>query len=267
MRLGLGLGLSRRRRRRPVYDVDALAAFAAMTAQPIDADKQRYSDLIAGLKTLGIWASLDWLCVFAAHDPQAAKLNLRNPAKSMTSVNLPTFTPYRGYTGDGSTSYLDFGEPFAFSGANFTQNNGAITAYCNQAGAATGLKPHISSGASSGNGRSAILVRNSAGTNTFALNATASTSYAGEATALGFRSALRQHLSSVRMRRNGVQVGSESDVSATPHTGSSAKMLRRTTDYSDDRMALGSFGAGRTDEQDTGFYNLALAFLTPIGGH
>lgn len=68
------------------------------------------NNAIYGLKKTGLWAKATALYFLAAHDAQAARLNLKAPAATAASeVNAPTFTIDGGYDGDGTTSYLDCG--------------------------------------------------------------------------------------------------------------------------------------------------------------
>lgn len=113
MRLSLGLGFGAVRSppsSAPSYSAEAQAIFAAFSTDPGDTRKQLIDDTIAALKTAGIWDSLDYLHVYAAHEAQAAVINWKNPGTfNATPVSSPTFTTDRGYTGNGSSSYLNTG--------------------------------------------------------------------------------------------------------------------------------------------------------------
>lgn len=105
------------------FSQEALALFARMTPEPSAARKTLINDLIVSLKNAGIWTKLDCLYVLAAHDAQAAQRNWKADQFNLTAVNSPTFTVDRGYTGDGSTSYLDTGWDPVNNGVNFVQNS------------------------------------------------------------------------------------------------------------------------------------------------
>lgn len=79
----------------------------AMTVEPDDTRKGLIDDFIGGLKTDGIYTKLGFLYILAAHDEQAARLNVLNPA-SNALTGSPTFTTDRGFTSDG-TNVLDTG--------------------------------------------------------------------------------------------------------------------------------------------------------------
>ncbi|WP_312619986.1 hypothetical protein [Agrobacterium pusense] len=90
-------------------DPDAAAFVARMTVQPSPARAGLIETLIKTLKSGGVWPKLDILYLTAAHDSQAARLNLLNGSSTLAPMNSPAFTVDRGYTGDGSSSYLDTG--------------------------------------------------------------------------------------------------------------------------------------------------------------
>ncbi len=71
-------------------------------------------NLIASLKTAGVWEKLDRLWLLAAENATSAAYDLVG-LNQITLVNAPTFTIDRGYAGNGTTSYID---------TNFDPNNG-----------------------------------------------------------------------------------------------------------------------------------------------
>lgn len=90
------------------FEPEALALFAAMTTAPTLVRQLLINACIVALKAAGAWPRLDVLQVYAAGNAQAASLNWRFPASSTAAaVNSPVFTPDRGYTGDGATSYVN----------------------------------------------------------------------------------------------------------------------------------------------------------------
>lgn len=86
------------------------AAIAAMTVAPARTRSFLLDDTIGALQEAGIWAKLDLLYLLAAHDEQAARVNIRSPGSySLTAVGAPVFTKDRGFAGDGATTSLDTG--------------------------------------------------------------------------------------------------------------------------------------------------------------
>jgi hypothetical protein len=105
-------------------NAEAAALVARMTTQPTTVRKILIDALVGALKTAGVWLKLDALYVLAAHASQAALLNWVQDAYNLTAVNSPAFVADQGYTGDGSTSYLDTNfNPTTAVGAKFVQNS------------------------------------------------------------------------------------------------------------------------------------------------
>ncbi|MFN3814878.1 DUF2793 domain-containing protein [Brevundimonas sp.] len=77
---------------------------------PTRARTFRMDDLIRALEAAGVWDRLTALYLTAAHDDQAARLNLKTPGLyDLTPVNGPVFTPELGWSGDGVDGWLDTG--------------------------------------------------------------------------------------------------------------------------------------------------------------
>jgi hypothetical protein len=105
-------------------DPDALAWQAAVvTAGGTVSGSQlaNVSALIAGEKTDGVWAVLDWQFLHAAENVQQATIDLKTRAAA-TLVNSPTFTARSGITTDGSSSYVQLLVP----GSNYTLNSASF---------------------------------------------------------------------------------------------------------------------------------------------
>jgi hypothetical protein len=82
---------------------------------------RRISTLIATQKAAGVWQQLDREWVFAAENATQALIDLK-ARSSATAVNSPTFTAWRGYAGNGSTSYVNTNFNTS-TGTLFTQNS------------------------------------------------------------------------------------------------------------------------------------------------
>ena len=91
----------------PVYAEATLALFARMTVQPAGPIKLLMDTLVRAVIAAGAWPKMDMFYVIAAHDAQAARLNWIADQYNLTAVNSPVFTAFRGYTGNGTSSYLN----------------------------------------------------------------------------------------------------------------------------------------------------------------
>ena len=111
------------------YDSDANFLFSQMSPPP-DATRKRLIDwTVRELKAFGIWYRLDRLFVFAAHAQQGALLDWTKATRSATAVNSPTFTTDRGFTGNGTTSYINSNYNANSQGVNYSLNSAVIGAY------------------------------------------------------------------------------------------------------------------------------------------
>jgi hypothetical protein len=84
---------------------EAAAYVARMTAPPNDVRCAVIDAFVGGLKADGLWAKFEWLHLFAAHNEQAALLDLKNVINASKS-GLPTFAADRGFTGDGVSTRI-----------------------------------------------------------------------------------------------------------------------------------------------------------------
>ena len=105
------------------FEPETIALLSRMSTTPDITRRNIINDLIKGLKDDGIWNLLDVLVINAAHSAQAGILNWINSSHTSTLVNAPTFTLNQGFTGNGSTSYIDTEYNPSTEAVNFTQNN------------------------------------------------------------------------------------------------------------------------------------------------
>jgi len=105
-------------------NAEAAALVARFTTPPTNARKLLIDNLVGALKTANVWTKLDAFYVLAAADSQAARRNWIADLYNLTEVNAPTFTADLGYTGNGTTAYLDSGfNPTTAPAAKFVQDS------------------------------------------------------------------------------------------------------------------------------------------------
>lgn len=113
----------------PSYSPQAKALFARFTNQPTQARGALIDNLIISLVSAGVWAKYDAFYILAAADSQAAQLNWVTNTYNLTSVNAPTFAVDKGFTPNGTSSYLDTGfNPVTATSPKFTQNDAYMAA-------------------------------------------------------------------------------------------------------------------------------------------
>jgi hypothetical protein len=121
---------------RPGYEAEALTLQRAMSAPLQEPRLKAYSDFYGRMKREQILPFIEIAYCLAAHDAQAARLNLKSPGSFNASVvSTPTFTTDRGYTPDGAGKYLTTGWNPATQATLFAQNDAHIAAWNRVSGA------------------------------------------------------------------------------------------------------------------------------------
>ena len=108
------------------YSPQARALFARLATQPAPARAAAYDAVIRALLAAGVWSKLDALYLLAAADAATALTNLKQSSYGLTAVNSPAFTADRGYTGNGTTQYLNPGFTPSTAGGKLVQNSASI---------------------------------------------------------------------------------------------------------------------------------------------
>lgn len=117
---------------RPSLDPNAAAWLTTVGPANVTAGRiNLVSNLIRGLKVDGVWTKINRLWLTAAQNSASAIIDLVTAA-SLSPINAPTFTADQGYTGNGTSSYLNTN-----SNSIGTQNSSAFGFYnrTNKAGA------------------------------------------------------------------------------------------------------------------------------------
>lgn len=239
------------------YLPQALALFARMTTPPTAARKAIINTTIKSLITAGIWAKLDALWFMAAADSQTAKLNWVANQFNLTEVSAPTFTTDRGFTGNGTTSYLDTGAaPTALT--KWTQNSAHVGVTLT-AVVQLGLVGRIAAG-------SPTLISPSFNTLQMRVNAAGGTtpSYTQAGTTTNEFVASRPDASTVKTFYNGVSQGDIAQASAALDSGT-LMLLRAGTGFSTGQMCEASLGANLTVSEVAAFRAINLSYLTAVG--
>jgi len=244
------------------YESESVTYFAAMSVQPDAARKGLINTLIAGLKSDGVWSQLGWLCLLAAHDEQAGRLNAINTAKALSAVNSPTFTTDRGFTGDGSTAYMDFGEQATASGNNYSQNACSRGVWCNSQ-TNTSSATMFSDNSASFRGHIGAIA--TGGTETIrASDATGDTRTSSSK--LGHRAFSRTASNVKRGFLNGVRDINVSTAS-TGTAAANARLMANNAASCADRLAAAWLGGGLSDTDVANLHSRLNTYLTAIGGN
>jgi hypothetical protein len=95
----------------PLFDADYQAVLNYGTTQgytlPSAGQQTLQNQLVLDLKAGGIWSKLDTFAVFATDGDSDFALIDWKRLTDYTAVNSPTFTADEGFTGNGTSSYVD----------------------------------------------------------------------------------------------------------------------------------------------------------------
>lgn len=239
-----------------VANSEASALIARFTADPGTARRALVDGLVGDLKAAGVWSKLDALWVLAAHDEQAARLNWLSASYGLTKVNAPTFAVDLGYTGDGSSAYLDTGFNDLTGTAQYLQDSFHLGCYCNLNNG--GGNSHIGT-------TSAVTTRINASTTQLATRVHSATSFnTSTNAAVGHNVITRDGSTSSRALHNGASVGASSAASTAP-TSANLAIFRSASSYNADRIAAAHLGAFLTPTEVSNLYGALLTYLAALG--
>lgn len=239
---------------------DALDAYLnAMTVQPSPTQATRIRTLISDLMDAGVWSELDALYLHAVHDQQAGRINLVNPtAMALTASGSPTFTAYEGFTGNGTSAYLDAGIGLA-SLAHYDLNDATMFVWSLtdsavnsrfEIGTASGTTSRIACRAADGS----MFVSTNSGTN----------STVAVADSLGLHAWSRTSSSTVALYKGGSSVATGSPTSSSISAGN-LTLLRSNTLYTNRQIAAAGVGAALDATQHAALNTALNTYLTAVG--
>jgi hypothetical protein len=222
-------------------DADALAYLSAQTTAPSSGERALVDALVKGLKADGDWDKFDFI-ILPAETQQAALLNLKTPSQAAFAVNTPTFTPNRGFTGDGVASHVDFGEAFNAAGNVFAAADATLGVWVNQQSATAGVKVNIGSSQTT---RTRISTSDGGSVTSRLNDATDMSTWVTPNSRAGHFTLTRKDSTVVGkyFYHNGVLVRNDAIAGGTVATGP-AYILRNGPSYSDDRVAVAYYGSG-----------------------
>ena len=124
---GIGIGVGIGRQRFGGFDADYQAVLNYATTQgytlPSAAQQVKQNKLVVDLKAAGVWSKLDTFAMFANDGGSNFALIDWKRLSLYTAVNSPTFTTNQGFTGNGTSSYIDTNFNPATSGTNYVLND------------------------------------------------------------------------------------------------------------------------------------------------
>lgn len=244
--------------------------FLARTSGLSGTETTAYTTMICGMVTDGVWCgtTLDALYIFATNTTTTANLNLCSTSFGLAQTGSVTFSADHGYTGDGSTGFLDTGFTPSTAGGNWVLNSATIGAYIltNRTTNATNVALG-STDASGSTGFSYIQPLNT--TFQYDLNGNTFPTVAN-GSARGHWLVTRTSSSLVTAYKNGASFGSSgSDTSTTlPNQTvliSALHDIGSIDDFSNDQVAAAYFGSGINATQAAAIDTRINGYMTALG--
>ena len=249
-----------RRRLTPFrLETETTSLLSRMTVQPSTAQMYRINQLIAALKTAGIWARADGIWLMAAHTEQAACLNWKSTAFPLTPVGSPTFFANTGYKGDGVAAHLTCIPDLAAAslGATLDDMSQYVWITTDLPGATSEVAAALGanvSGIRAKSVNSASFFTNGTVADTLRVNTTK-----------GLTGWSRDSATSVRVSRSGASAVKTRASVALPARPWNFLRASNGATHSPNGIAFGFIGKSLTVGQEARLYSALLAYLIGVG--
>ena len=239
-------------------NAEAETYVAAMSVEPDDDRKLLIDTYVGALKSAAIWTKLDILYLLAAHDSQAARINLKNPSVfTLADVSTgPSFVVDQGFTGNGSTTALNTQFTPSANGVNFVRDDCSIFFYVRVAG-------NTNRDVGGGNAPSTRVASNSAGVTTFRINDATDTAISNGGNTTGMFGVSRSGTTKGAFR-NGASLGTATVASTGINAQSQYICAANNSTFSDKQISMAAWGSALTGLESS-FYTATLSYLQGVG--
>jgi hypothetical protein len=217
-------------------------------------------DTIRQLKSAGVWTKLDAFYMLAAEASDQALLNWKSASFACTTNGTITFVADQGYTGNGTTGYLDTQFNPATAGGGFTQNSAHLGYYS---------RTSASSGSSNMGNDNALIIPHSSGTFSVRLNrSSAFTVATGLTTGAGYTGITRTGSATIDAIRNStLYLAGAHATNGGPSSQNFWVGGRNggTPQYGNYQIACAHFGSGLTSGELQAISGIVTSHLARIG--
>ncbi len=242
------------------------AVYDSWTTKPNDLIAAAQNTMVKGFVSSGVWAKKDVLYVFAAHTNNngEALTNWKNPGThNAVLVNAPAFVPFEGFTGNGTTQYIDSNYNPDSQGVNFIQNSASLFLYTRTFVDASGFDI----GAFDGVNFSQIAILNGGGQATGSING--GTIVAANGIGLGLFVTNRSANNAVQLYQNKLLLGVDTDISANPVNINLFMMARNNISAADNftirQYAMGGMSSSLNQQNVNDLTDIFEAYMDSNG--
>lgn len=247
-----------------------------LTVKPSISYTNAVNKLIRQLVIDNNWNSLDRFWIFATEQKQHAQICIKS-LSSLTEVSSPSWVANRGYTGNGTTSYLNTNFRPYLDGTNWTPKTPAVGApyseafgiYSRTESQSTGCDIGTNQGGVQGSSRYQLFIRNTSDLITVGLAANASDTKT-LTSSLGLISGCRNDTTTVEFWARGISLGTATRTAVGfpgATTTSKAAICCSRPDlpnsFTTRQYSMAYFGNSSIDQLK--LYNAFQTFATTIG--
>lgn len=238
------------------FDADYVAILNYATTQgytlPSASQRIKQNKLLVDLKSAGIWSKLDTFAVFATDGNSDFALIDWKRLSQYTAVNSPTFTTNEGFTGNGTSSYIDTNFTPSTNGVNYTLNNACRFVWVSGTSTDTSIDGNSFQNNNFMRKVNAITLR---------FNSTTSMNASVDNTPDGYKLYNRTSSTNTELFVGLTQYSRTQTSSSLP--SQSQFILRNSTGYSTYLASLYGMGASLVSE-NTDFYNAVNTYITSL---
>lgn len=267
---GVNIGGGFRMKQGVIFSANASQYFARYDTKPGADTLAMYAEFIDSLTLNGVWSALDEFGVLANNTSANALLGMKG-YKDVTAVNSPAFVPYRGFTSNGTTSYLNTNYTPGTHGIAMTANSVSFGVYSRKDTA--DVNPVMGLQASTPS-TSVMYIYPKYTDNKiyYSPNTTSGTFSVSITNTLGLISANRNRSDSIQVYQRGVKIGSAASAStflitAYPLLLCTANKSGGATEFTKRQIAFWFVGGSLTAQQHLNLYNCLQRLLTKIGAN
>lgn len=249
------------------FDADYQAVLDYATTQgytlPSASQKALQNQLVVDLKTAGVWSKLDTFAVFATDGSSDFALIDWINLSQYTAVNSPTFTSNQGFTGNGTSSYINTNYNPNTNNVNLTINSASIGFWQRSSSVA---QNSVEIGTDDGTSRFQCLSRWS-DSNTYMPMFTANFPFVSASTSNKLFQNNRINSTTINQYVNGVKNGSnQSDTSNTIPNRNITVLARNASTifgYSNRQLSM-AFVSSNLENEASDFYTAINSYMTSI---
>jgi hypothetical protein len=250
----------RNRRRRNALLSQTQAVISAFSTQAPSVREALIDTCVRALVDAGVWAKLDVFYMLAAHHEQAGRVNWKAPSTFVLtpSTVAPTFTTDRGFTGNGTSTYLRTG---------YNPTTASLGIALNSAHAGVFVRTNsASNNYDIGSDNSRLRIRGRNGTNAAAGlgTGTATAMTTGATNNPRHIMVIRRDSANQLLFNNGVL--NQTGVTASNTLTTTIDILRdATTAFSDRQVACAHVGPALSDAEALALYTAIAAYMSAVG--